>query len=120
MAKRESNFELLRIISMFLVLIVHSDFLCLGYPTLSDLDINPCQIALRGFFESISIVCVNLFVLISGYFAIKLRFRSIFSYIYQCLFYSIFIYLFFVYFKFCDFNFFNSSQAILISWFMKN
>ena len=38
---RQSNIEILRIIAMFLVLVVHSDFVSLGYPTLEQLFANP-------------------------------------------------------------------------------
>lgn len=117
---RKSNFELLRIISMFLVLIVHADFLSLGYPTLDELNTQQGVVITKGLFESASIICVNLFVLISGYFMIKLRWSKISSYIYQCLFYSICIYVLFITLGLCELNFSNTAQTLLIGWFMKN
>lgn len=118
--KRDSNFELLRIISMFLVLVVHADFLSLGYPTLTELNSQPIIVLAKGLFESISIICVNLFILISGYFMIKLHWSKFLSYIYQCLFYSICIYVIFVLIGLCDLNLSNTLQTFLIGWFMKN
>lgn len=40
---RQSNIEILRIIAMFLVL-VHSDFVNLGYPTLEHFFGNPIKV----------------------------------------------------------------------------
>lgn len=119
-SNRKSNFELLRIISMFLVLVVHADFLSLGYPTLEELNTQSGIVIVKGLFESASIICVNLFVLISGYFMIKLRWSKIFSYVYQCLFYSICVYALFIILELCELNFSNIVQVFLEGWFMNN
>ena len=72
---RQSNLELLRIVAMFLVLMVHANFLSLKAPIHEDgID---CFVILKCFVQSISIVCVNVFILISGYFGIKLKIKSI-------------------------------------------
>ena len=72
---RRSNFELLRIVSMLLVLLAHY------VPTrggvtkdalLNDTFATLCTLELH----SLSIVCVNCFVLISGYFGIRLNIKS--------------------------------------------
>lgn len=74
MAKpRLSNVELLRIIAMFLVLVVHSDYWSLGAPTADDFAINPLSATTRVAIESVSLICVNLFIFISGWFGITLR-----------------------------------------------
>jgi len=65
-AERLSNIELLRIVAMFLVLVVHSDFFSLGAPTSMEIANSPMQSYVRIFIESFSIVCVNVFVMISG------------------------------------------------------
>lgn len=91
--KRESNIELLRIIAMFLVLIVHSDFFSLGAPSVVDIRMNFTDSFLRVFFQSLSIACVDIFVFISGWFGIKPKVRGLCSYIFQCLFFLIGIYI---------------------------
>lgn len=68
---RESNFELLRIIAMFMVLVLHADFQALGEPTRADIISSPLTSSLKVFFEMASIVAVNVFVLISGWFGIR-------------------------------------------------
>lgn len=87
---RQSNLELLRIVAMFLVLMVHANFLSLKAPIHEDgID---CFVILKCFVQSISIVCVNVFILISGYFGIKLKIKSITNFLFQCFFFSIGVY----------------------------
>lgn len=71
---RSSNIELLRIIAITFVLILHTRFDGIlavydGGLTLSHI----CRFA----FEALAIVGVNVFVMISGYFGIRLTARSI-------------------------------------------
>jgi len=47
---RESNFELLRIIAMFMVLVLHADFQALGEPTRADIISSPLTSSLKVFF----------------------------------------------------------------------
>lgn len=89
---RHSGVELLRIIAMVLVMVVHADFFSLGVPTIEDLSSSPISTATRFLIESFSICCVNVFVLISGYFGIKPKFRGFTSFVYQILFFFILIY----------------------------
>ena len=90
---RESNFELLRIIAMFMVLVLHADYQALGAPTRADIISYPIASALKVFFEMASIVAVNIFVLISGWFGIKPSIKGFSKFVFQCLFFSIGIYL---------------------------
>lgn len=85
---RESNIELLRIASMMMVLVVHMDGAALGLPecTLSEMDARSLW---RLAVEAAVIIGVNCFTLISGYFGIKLRVRSVLSYLFQCVFYAV-------------------------------
>lgn len=91
--ERQSNFELLRIISMLMVLGVHIDGASLGLPEPSG-----CWASLTArdtwqiVTESICIVGVNCFTMISGYFGIRLTSKSVFSYLFQCAFYAVGIY----------------------------
>lgn len=89
---RQSNFELLRIVAMFLVLVVHADFWALGGPDANTFTQQPLNAFTRTMFESISIICVNVFILISGWFGIKPSFKGFFNFVFQCTFFLIGIY----------------------------
>ena len=45
---RESNIELLRVVAMLFVLIVHTDFLVLGFPTPQDMAAAPVRCGRRS------------------------------------------------------------------------
>ncbi len=81
---RQSNIELCRITSILLVLIVHSAFAANGFPK----ELNSQSLWLI-FLESISIIGVNVFIFISGYFSIKLKPKTIYSLIFICAFYFV-------------------------------
>lgn len=85
--RRQSNFELLRIVSMLLVLLCHY-VPTRGNPTVEDLCQDPLAALCTIELHSLSIVCVNGFVLISGYFGIKLNIKSFCNYLYQIIFWS--------------------------------
>lgn len=84
---RQSNFELLRIVAMFLVLVTHVDFVSIGLPTAEDITYTPVNATVRLFFESISIVCVNVFILISGWFGIKPSIKGLGNFLFQCVYF---------------------------------
>lgn len=86
---RKSNIELLRIVAMFMVVLVHSNFWSLGIPTMEDLSNNTLPTYFRYLFESLTIISVNEFILISGYFTIKFSIKGLFNFLFICLFYSI-------------------------------
>ena len=90
---RESNFELLRIIAMFMVLVLHADFQALGEPTRADILSSTLTSSLKVFFEMASIIAVNVFVLISGWFGIRPSIKGFCKFVFQCLFFSFAIYL---------------------------
>jgi len=90
-AERQSNLELLRILAALMILIVHMDGASLGLP-------NPGTEWSAGewwqtVFEAFAIIGVNLFVLISGYFGIRLTRSRIADYLIVCGFYSVGIFL---------------------------
>lgn len=91
--QRQSNIELLRMVSMFLVLLVHADYFSLGGPTLLEIHQTPLDAYFRVFFEAVSIVCVNVFVLISGWFGITPTAKGLCNFIFQCLFFLTGLYL---------------------------
>lgn len=89
---RQSNFELLRIIAMFMVLILHADFQALGAPDKAEIINHPLAATIKVILEMASIVAVNVFVLISGWFGIRPSVKGISKFIFQCLFFSLGIY----------------------------
>ena len=86
---RESNMELLRIVAMLLVMIIHSDFRALGVPSLSDFVVEPSSTIMRFLIASFSIICVDTFVLLSGWFGIRFRMDRLIELIFQVLFFLI-------------------------------
>lgn len=86
---RQSNFELLRIVAMLLVLVVHVDFFSLGVPTDADITGHPVSSAMRYIVESLALVCVNSYILISGYFGIKPNIKRVSSFIFMVLFWRV-------------------------------
>lgn len=89
--QRQSGIELLRIVSMFLVLLLHSLYYSLGRPTAEDYVNSGVEMVLRTEFEAISLVCVNVFVMISGWFGIKIKIKRLAEFIYQWLFLAVFV-----------------------------
>ena len=84
---RESNIELLRNISMFMILVIHANFVSLPRIGIEELSNNTIPSVTRFFIESLGIVAVNVFVFISGWFGIRTRLKSVLSFIYQILFF---------------------------------
>ena len=84
---RSSNIELLRIVATFFVLVVHADFLSLGEPDIADVANNPLGSYTRILIEAFAVICVNLFVMISGWFGIRPKYKSATSFLFQCFFF---------------------------------
>ena len=106
--QRQTNFELCRMSSMLLVMFVHSTFNCFGWNTTS----FGLQL-LAGF----TIVGVNVFVLITGYFSTTPR-KSTFVYlIYFCFFWMI-IKILVRYFNGEDFDYKNLFFVTTSNWFI--
>lgn len=92
---RKSNLELLRIVAMLLVLLTHYVSTRISieeYPLVSNsvFNIPSFHSILNMELESLSFVCVNCFVLISGYFRIKFKWHSFANLFFQILFWSLF------------------------------
>ncbi len=90
---RDSNMELFRIVSMLLVMVVHACFLSLGVPSHDDAVANPMSVFWRFESHSLSVVCVNVFVLLSGYFGIRFKLRGLLSLLFQAIFFAIVVVL---------------------------
>ena len=109
---RQSNIDL--------VLVVHSDFVSLGYPTLEQLFANPLEVTGKNYIESVAIICVNLFVLISGYFGIKIRFDNVFKFLFQCFFFAVLIYAVFLCMGQVKSDVFTIANETIFYWLRKN
>ncbi len=121
---RQSNIELLRIVAMFLVLVVHADFLSLGVPSPQEFHTDSVAAYGRMFFESLAIVSVNVFVLISGWFTIKPTIKGICNFLFQYYFLAVAIYAVGILSGKCDANVLNFIVNIgliqyLGYWFIK-
>lgn len=87
---RQSNFELLRIVCMYNILLYH-----LLFHGCNGLQLNPCVSKVSVVIEAFLSFHVNAFLLISGYFGIRFHFKSLLKFILPCAFYSVLIYLLF-------------------------
>ena len=87
--RRDSNIDLLRIIAMFFVLVLHANFTSLGIPTKASLIDAPIREGGRILLESFSIVAVNVYVLLSGWYGIHFKFERLCEFVFQVFFFSI-------------------------------
>ena len=119
---RQSNIELLRIISIFLILVTHADFWALGEPSSAELANNALSSFTRIFFESFSIICINIFVLISGWFSIRASLKSIIKLLFQVYFLLLVIYLIYILLGWDTINVRSLSKCFIVGhefWFIK-
>jgi hypothetical protein len=86
---RDSNMELLRVAAMLLVMIVHANFRALPIPTFEEAHTSALSSILRFFTESASIICVNVFILLSGWYGIKLKWSRLAEFLFQILFWGV-------------------------------
>ena len=96
MNQRNSNVELLRILCMLMVMILHFNNQCANPDLLSLPDNLTSQYTWGFLIECFCIVAVNCFVLISGYFGINLKVRSVLKLYLQCFFVGLLSYLLYV------------------------
>lgn len=89
---RQSNVELLRIVATFLILTVHADFFSIGAPTVEDMDSQPIESCGQLLFQALSVVAVNVFVLISGWFGIRTTLSGVLKLLFQCTFFGALMY----------------------------
>lgn len=89
--ERESNFEFLRIICMLMIVLLHT----LGHGGgLTNTNVNSFNFFISHLIESLSIVAVNVYVIITGYFSInktKINIYKLLILYAQMYFYSILI-----------------------------
>ena len=119
--QRQSNIELLRIISMVLVMVLHVNFFALGYPTEEEFSNSPAGGFTRILFQMISIGSVNTFVLISGWFGIHPTMKGLVSFLFQCIFFFYGIFIVMILLGKCTPTFSNIEVTLFFkSWFIQN
>ena len=111
-SQRQSNFELLRIISMMMIVTLH--FMGHG-KVLDSVQFGSFNFLLAWFVEILSAVAVNCYVLLSGYFLVKSKFeiRKLILIWLQVEFYSLFIYIIFILMGFETFQLKHLMAALL-------
>ena len=83
-SQRQGNIELLRIVCMLFVLIIHFNLNVILRNESTSVLMNNIALVVNSFV----IVAVNCFILISGYFSIRLRVKSLVSFLFQVVFCS--------------------------------
>lgn len=78
---------------MFLTLVLHSGFSAVKSPTTIEVHEQFVQSFTRFLFDSLSITCVDIFVLISGWFGILPTNKGLFKFLFQTLYFILGIYL---------------------------
>ena len=86
---RDSEMELLRIMAMVLVMVVHANFRALPVPGVRTIALNPTSAWLQFFTEGLSIIAVNVFVLLSGWYGIRPKVHRFAELVFQILFFTL-------------------------------
>jgi len=74
---RQSNIELLRIVAMLMVMIVHANYWRVGIPTASEAVSSPLPVFVRIAIQHFASPCVDVFIIISGYFTMRPKLKSL-------------------------------------------
>lgn len=106
---RDSNMELLRILAMFGILVLHADFFSLDAPTKEELINAPFVSTWRIIIENVTIISVNLFVLLSGWYGIHPKKKRFLGFIFQILFFNILF--------FCAFTIVSPEKTLTLNGF---
>ncbi|MBR1890036.1 MAG: hypothetical protein IJ816_05355 [Alloprevotella sp.] len=93
---RQSNMELLRVITMFGILLLHANYFCFGYPKFQLVNSHILTYPGRYFLEYLCISAVDVFVMISGWFGIRARLNGALRLLYQILFCGVAVGLFMI------------------------
>ncbi len=104
--ERNSNFELLRILATFMIIVLHYNNGGMG-GALSFVSKNNVNYYFIRFIESACIISCNVFVLITGYFMNnkeKIRIAKVIHLVYLMMFYGIIISLFYIIFNINNIN----------------
>lgn len=85
---RQTNIELLRIFSMLMVLVIHYNVGINGQTTHEMVMTEPLKFVGIASLKSLSFICVNCFIIISGYFEIRWKWKSLCNYLFQIAFWG--------------------------------
>lgn len=85
----DSNMELLRLVAMLLIMVVHANFRALPKPDAAMIAANPSSAFLQFLTEGFSIVGVNVFVMLSGWYGIRPRLARFTELLFQVLFFGV-------------------------------
>ena len=85
---RQTNIELLRIFSMLMVLVIHYNVATNGQTTHDMVMTTPWKAVGIASLKSLSFICVNCFIIISGYFEIRWKWKSLCNYLFQIAFWG--------------------------------
>lgn len=89
---RDSQTELLRIVAMVMILILHANFLGVGAPEHVDFLEDAPRAWGQMVLESLCIVAIDVFVLISGWYGIRFRKRRLAGFLFQVWFFTFVLY----------------------------
>lgn len=117
---RESNIELLRVLSIFLILVVHADFWTLKAPDAVDFDNAFSSSIMRVFFESLSIICVNVFIIISGWYGINASLKKLSNLMFQGFFFLMIPFVIGPYLGYPRLGLGGFVNVFLPGWFLKS
>lgn len=73
MKQRQSSIELLRLVLMWLIVMLHFNYLGIGLPTQAEAAAAPAETFSRVWAEQVCACAVNAFILLSGWFGIRLH-----------------------------------------------
>lgn len=85
---RQTNIELLRVFSMLMVLVIHYNVGTNGQTTHEMVISEPLKFVGIASLKSLSFICVNSFIIISGYFGIRWKWKSLCNYLFQIAFWG--------------------------------
>ena len=77
---------------MLFILMLHVNFYAFGKPSALDFTETPASSIFRVFLESLTIVGVNCFILISGWFGIRPKAKRVLELLFQCVFFCCLLY----------------------------
>jgi len=89
MKKRDSNMELLRLVAMLLVMMIHASYRALPKPTMERVTDDPLSGFLQLLTEGFSIMAVDVFVMLSGWYGIRMRWSRLAELLFQLLFFGV-------------------------------
>ncbi|MBO4463409.1 MAG: acyltransferase [Prevotella sp.] len=95
--RRDANMDLMRITAMCLVMVYHVNYWGIAQKYAPITTYNELQIFGYTLMKCVAMVCVNMFVLISGWYGIRPNIKKLLSLFFQVWFFSILGYLVFVF-----------------------